>query len=51
MKLQLGGKACMILSIVSTLLGLAGSALGSIAQTQTMKQTITKEVTEQLKNR
>ena len=51
MKLHLGGKAGMILSIASTVLGVAGSILGSIAQNQTMKQTIAKEVEEQLKNK
>lgn len=50
MKLHLGGKAGMILNIVGTVLGIAGSIVGGIAQNHNMKQTIAKEVAEQLKN-
>ena len=39
-----------VIGIIGTVLGLAGTVVSNVAQQKTMKETITKEVSEALKN-
>ena len=39
-----------VIGIIGTVLGLAGTIMSTVAQQKTMKETITKEVSEALKN-
>lgn len=48
LNLNLGSKAVTVLNVAGVALGLVGTVLSSIAQHQTVKQTIAKEVQDTL---